>query len=296
MHALAAFEAAARLDSFARAADELCVTQSAVSHRIRQLEEHLGVRLFLRVHKHVLLTPHGERFLVGVREAMQQLAAAAAGVAEQRPARRLRVTCAPALASQILIPRLKSYLDRSDPLDIEIDTSTRMAELADEGFDLALRLGRAPWPGYEAELIAEERVVACCSPDYAARFGNVRHAGMLERATLIHGKPFSWAQWTRRVSGRPIALPPSSGLVFQEVWAAIDAATHGLGVVLSNQVSALEARRAGRLVPFVAESVDLQRHYYGVYRADSARLDAIRHFLDWFGPLVRDELSAIATS
>src|SRR4051812_35218137 len=187
MHALAAFEAAARLQTFARAAEELCVTQSAISHRIRQLEDHLGVKLFVRVHKQVVLTPPGQAFLREVRESMRRLAAASARV-NDRPARKLRVTSSPALASTVLIPHLKDYFDQCGYVDLEIDTSARVMDLEDDRFDLALRFGTGNWPGHAAELLVEEQIAALASPAYAQGFGRNRTVSDLSRAALISSK------------------------------------------------------------------------------------------------------------
>jgi DNA-binding transcriptional LysR family regulator len=284
MHALAAFEAAARLQTFARAAEELCVTQSAISHRIRQLEEHFGVRLFVRVHKQVVLTPPGQAFLVEVQESMRRLGNAAARVSD-RPPNKLRVTATPALAFNVLIPHLNEYFERSGYVELEVDTSPRSHDLAEDRYDLALRFGSGHWPGFEAELLAEERLCALASPAYAARFGVERPLADLARATLIHSKALPWGPWFKALGqAKPPPLP--EGLVFVDVAAAIDAAVHGLGVVLANRGTTVAQRRSGSLAPFVDATVHSPRHYYGVYRRESTRYEAIRDFVDWIAPLV----------
>jgi len=284
MHAITAFEAAARLGTFAQAAEELCVTQSAISHRIRLLEEHVGAPMFARVHKHVVLTAQGERFLTGVREAMRHLGTAAASLGGSVQSK-LRITSAPALASQILIPHLRTLLTRHEDLQLEIDTSTRLVDLRDGSYDLGLRFGAGPWPGLEHELLLNESVLALASPDYASSFGPRRTRTDLGRAKPIHSSAFSWQNWWKSI-GEPVPRGHASELTFPEVSAALDAAVHGLGVVLSNRLSSLDLRRRGLLVPFVDETVDLHRHYYAVYRADSPRLETIRAFIDWLLPCI----------
>lgn len=284
MHALAAFEAAARLQTFARAAEELCVTQSAISHRIRQLEEHFGVKLFVRVHKQVVLTPPGQTFLIEVRESMQRLSNAAARVSEQ-PAKQLRVTASPALAFTVLIPNLKDYFERYGNVDLEIDTSARVLDLEEDRFDLALRFGTDHYPGLVAELLVDEQLCALASPEYVQQFGRKRSVADLQSATLIHSKSFSWNQWFK-AAGEAISTSSPKGLVFVDVAAAIDAAVHGLGVVLANRGTTVIPRRTGSLIPFVDVTIRSHRHYYGVYRANSPRYETIRDFLDWIKPLV----------
>jgi len=286
MHALTAFEAAARLGTFAQAADELCVTQSAISHRIRVLEEHLGAPMFVRVHKHVVLTPQGERFLTGVREAMRQLGSAAASLASSGRSR-LRITSSPALASRILIPHLRDFMQRHEDLQLDIDASSRVVDLLEGTYDIALRFGTGPWPGLERELLLDESVIALASPDYAARYGAERSLASLASATLIHSSAFNWQTWLRAF-GAPLPPSQTAGLTFQDVAPALDAAVHGLGVVLANRLTSLDLRNRGLLVPFVDESVDQSRHYYAVYRADSPRIETIRSFLEWLLPCVRN--------
>lgn len=284
MHALAAFEAAARLQTFSKAAEEICVTQSAISHRIRQLEEHLGVKLFVRVHKQVVLTPPGQAFLTEVRESMERLSQASARVSDL-PVKRLRITASHALAFSVLIPHLNEFFERSGYVDLEIDTSSRVLDLDDDRFDLALRFGTGNWPGYATELLVEEQVIALASPKYAAKFGRKRSIADLTKAALIHSKPFSWSFWFKSL-GYPLPTSTTKGLVFVDVAAAVDAAAHGLGVVLANRGASAPARRNGNLVPFIDQTVESHRHYFGVYRRDSEQIATIRDFLDWIKPLV----------
>jgi len=279
IHALTAFEAAARLGTFARAAEELCITQSAVSHRIRQLEEQLGVSLFARAHMQVTLTKDGELFLKDARRAMRQLERAAGAVGPEA-SRRLRVTASPAFASQVLVPQLAGFLATHPEIQVEIDASTPNADLADGSFDVALRYGRGPWPRCESRLLLTERVMALAAPQYAARFGARRSMGDLHRAALIASRPFAWDDWLRALDAT-LPVQPGPRPHFGDNWAAVDAACHGLGVVLTNGLTSRAARREGRLVPFVDAQADLGLHYHGVFASDTPKRDAIATFLDW---------------
>jgi DNA-binding transcriptional LysR family regulator len=285
IHALTAFEAAARLGSFARAARELCITQSAVSHRIRVLEEQLGTTLFTRGHMQVVLTPDGQAFLKDVRRAMRQLEEAADALGPEA-SRRLRVTSSPAFAAQVLAPHLSRFLEAHPGVQVQIDASTPCMDLAEGGFDVALRFGRGPWPGCEARLLLSERVVAVASPGYAARFGAQRSLSDLPRAACIDSHPFSWEDWLRALQAPPIALPGARPR-FGDNWAAVDAAAHGLGVVLANRLTSRAGRHDGRLVPFVEAEADLGLHYHGVFAAGTAKRDAIEAFLDWVAQTAR---------
>lgn len=279
IHALMAFEAAARLGTFARAAQELCITQSAVSHRIRQLEAQLGVSLFARAHMQVTLTQDGEVFLKDARRAMRQLEQAAGAVGPEAH-RRLRVTASPAFASQVLVPQLAGFLAAHPGIEVDIDASTSNGDLAGGSFDVALRYGRGPWPRCDSRLLQAERVRALAAPQYAARFGARRSMDDLHRAALIASRPFDWDDWLRALGATP---PAQSGSRphFGDNWAAVAAAGHGLGVVLTNGLTSRAARREGRLVPFVDAQADLGLHYHGVFPSDSPKREAIETFLDW---------------
>lgn len=290
MHALEAFESAARLSTFAAAAEELSVTQSAISHRIRLLEEHLGARLFVRVHRQVVLTPQGEQFLRGVREAMAQVANAAARI-HARPGVALRITAAPSIAAHFLIPRMHRLIERMPELELEVDTSERVNDLNTEHFDVAVRLGAGTWAGCECEALLEERIRAFASPGYAAGFAAPRTFQALERAALIHNRSFSWTQWLRTTRG-PVAIAARGrGMRFHEHRAATDAAVHGLGVVLSNDLIVMDARRRGLLVPFLDRDASFNRHYFAVYRPQHERIATIKAFIAWLREVIADEMA-----
>jgi LysR family glycine cleavage system transcriptional activator len=279
MHALTAFEAAARLSSFAKAAEELCLTQSAISHRIRSLEEHLNARMFVRVHNQVVLTHQGERFLESVRHAIRMLNTGADSVTSAQ--KRLRVTSTPGMAAQILIPYLHQFLKAHPDLELEIDTSGKVVDMLNDTYDVALRLGTGPWPGLEQQLLLKDALVALASPDYCSRFEAIADKGArLSSATLIHCRSFSWEAWQRSLE-YSFEVSQPAGLNFGEVAAAMNAAVHSLGVVLSTHLASLDLRKHGLLVPFVDDVADLKQHYYILYRPDSPRMPQIRAFAEW---------------
>jgi DNA-binding transcriptional LysR family regulator len=279
MHALTAFEAAARLGSFAKAAEELCLTQSAISHRIRLLEEHLSARMFVRVHNQVVLTHQGERFLDSVRQAIRTLNTGADSVTSVQE--RLRVTSTPAVAAQILIPRLHEFLNAHPDLELEIDTSGKVVDMLTDTYDVALRYGTGPWPGLEQQLLLKEAVVALASPEYRSRFDAIADKGArLSSAALIHCRSFSWQAWERSVD-YSFEVSQAGGLNFGEVAAAMNAAVHSLGVVLSTHLASLDLRKRGLLVPYVDDEVDVRQHYYILYRRDSSRMRQVQAFAAW---------------
>src|SRR5258708_32985913 len=154
LHLLTAFDAVARLGSFARAADELCLTQSAVSHRIRRLERQLEVDLLLRGGKRIAVTDAGRQLLHTVRDLMTRLQRATAGLATSR--RRLRISMAPAIANFWLVPRLRTFQALHPGVELEIHATLEIVDLKAGEADVCVRSGPGNWPGLEAMRLSHE--------------------------------------------------------------------------------------------------------------------------------------------
>lgn len=184
LQTLAAFEAAARLQSFARAADELCVTHSAVSHRIRLLENHLGARLFLRLGKKVVLTPQRSSFLETVTRALELLRARVASAARQS-GRRLRLSTLPAFAHSWLVYRIERFLRAHPDIDLEIDTTPSVVDLKSGEADLAIRHGLGNWEGLEVIRFLDDELQAVCSPDFRDAHPQIKEPRDLKGVTLL---------------------------------------------------------------------------------------------------------------
>ena len=160
LHALPAFEAAARLGSFQAAAAALHLTPSAISHRIRQLETHLGQDLFERRHRAIALTPAGRRYLAVVRDALLRLDEASA-VLRAPKRERLRISAAPALGSTWLVSRVAAYQAGHPTVEFSLATATGLGPLLNGEADIGLRYGEEEWPGLLAWKLFEERVFPC---------------------------------------------------------------------------------------------------------------------------------------
>src|SRR3954464_6645198 len=145
LSALRPFEAAARLESFSRAAEELSLTHGAVSHQVRALEEHLGTPLFSRQGKRVTVTPAGRAFAEAVRNALQEIARAADVAAAKPRGNRLSVSVLPSFAARWLMPRMIRFMDAHPDIEINVDATTGLANFAAEEVDIAIRFGRGPW-------------------------------------------------------------------------------------------------------------------------------------------------------
>lgn len=242
--ALRAFEAAARHLNFSRAADELYITHSAVSHQIKALEAHLEVKLFRRSGRAMLLTGEGQRFYAHVREAFLRLQK---GVAELRPGARrgtLTVSVLPGFAARWLVPRLPEFYRRHPELDVNLRATTGLTDFSREDVDLAVRFGPGQWPGLTAEKLLDEEIFPVCSPRY--RGGKLpRSAEELLGCILLHHVYEPWEEWFRAVGLKAAAIPPGPG--FSESNLLLKAAVEGQGVALALGVLVQSELKSGEL-------------------------------------------------
>lgn len=248
--ALRAFEAAARHLSFTRAAAELCVTQAAISHQIRLLEERLGVRLFERRGHSLALTVSGQAYLPELAGALDRIAAATMRIAEPQ-SRPLRITVLPSFASKWLVPRLEDFHTRHPGIDVRLDSSAEPWAFTTERFDFGIRSGLGNWPGLKADLIAHETLSPVCSPSFMDRCP-LRVPADLLRARLLHDTPRSaWKNWFDLAGVDEAETETDAGVSFNDANLALQAAMDGQGVALGRLVLAADALRCGRLIrPF----------------------------------------------
>ncbi|SOE00837.1 transcriptional regulator GcvA [Caenispirillum bisanense] len=248
LNSLRLFEAAGRHLSFKQAAEELCVTPSAVSHGIQTLEDWLGVALFVRGNRSISLTAAGRAYLPQVREALSRLASASESVPGRRTARggRLHVSVATSFGLRWLIPRLPRFNARHPDIEVMLDTSRGAAELPGDGIDLAIRRGTGEWRRIDAVCLAVEDLVPVCAPDVARR---IHDAGDLARTSLLHvvGLDEDWDAWAA-LAGLD-GLDTARGQRFDTIHMALEAAAQGLGVAVGRLPLVSADIAAGRLVP-----------------------------------------------
>lgn len=228
LHTLAAFEAAARLGGFRQAAESLHLTPSAVSHRIRELEAHLGKPLFERRHRGVSLTPAGQRYYAAVHDALLRIADCTDALRDA-PRKRLRLSVAPAIGSKWLVGRLAEY-ERSHPeIEFELSTGTDLGPLLAGEADVGLRYGEDDWPGLEAWKLFDETVIAVCSPAYRNRLPELPDPAALDRAYLLRHPLLSWPRW---FSAAGLQRPEPEGTLYKDALLMLEAAAAGQGVAL----------------------------------------------------------------
>jgi LysR family glycine cleavage system transcriptional activator len=271
---LPAFEAAARLGSFLAAAEALHLTPSAISHRIKQLEEHLGQPLFERRHRAVVLTAAGRRYLAVVREALLRLDEASAVLRAPRR-ERLRISAAPALGSKWLVARVAEYQQGHPDLEFTLGTATGLGPLLNGEADIGLRYGEEEWPGLLAWKLFEERVFPVCSPTLAA---NLQTPTDLDGVRLLRHPLLSWSRWFAAAGLR--RPEPASGPTYEDALLMLEAAVAGHGVALMAATLAQPYLDEGRLVrPFAEDCPD--RSFYIVAPPAVQEKPAIMDFIRW---------------
>jgi len=274
LHTLPAFEAAARLGSFLAAAEALYLTPSAISHRIKQLEEHLGQPLFERRHRAVVLTAAGRRYLAVVREALLRLDEASAVLRAPRR-ERLRISAAPALGSKWLVARVAEYQQGHPDLEFTLGTATGLRPLLNGEADIGLRYGEEEWPGLLAWKLFEERVFPVCSPTLAA---NLQTPTDLDGVRLLRHPLLSWSRWFAAAGLR--RPEPASGPTYEDALLMLEAAVAGHGVALMAATLAQPYLDEGRLVrPFAEDCPD--RSFYIVAPPAVQEKPAIMDFIRW---------------
>lgn len=238
LDALRIFVAAARHLSFTEAANELCLTQSAVSHRIRGLEEELGIALFHRLTRRLELTPAGRELANKIGRAIADIDRSVADLDRSDHAGPLKVTMLPSVASLWLIPRLSRLYRRDPQLHVQVIADPKLLDLRAEGIDLAIRFCRAPTPGYVATRLMGDRVLPVCAPTLLRQHGPVQGLDQLLGMPLLHdsgtendGSESDWQSWLTH-HGRPDALC-HAGPRFSEAGMLVNAAVLGLGVALA---------------------------------------------------------------
>ncbi len=249
LQTLRAFEAAGRLKSYTKAAEELGLTHGAVSHRIRELEERLDVALFTRVGNTMQLTEVGQRLDAQVRQGLSLLERA---FTSPRAAAKLKrpivISSVSSIASTWLFARLSEFRAEHPELDFDLRVADGLSDFKKEGIDLGVRLGRGGWASLHAAKLFDEALTPVCTPEYRDRF-DLRAPVDLQRATLLRNPWTPWASWFS-AAGLDWA-EPASGPMFDNAPLLLRAAVGGHGVALGRQWLAIDEIRAGRLVtPF----------------------------------------------
>lgn len=279
LQTLRAFEAAARLKSYSKAAEELGLTHGAVSHRIRELEQRQGVTLFKRAGNTMQLTPEGQQLEAQVRQGLSILEQAFPSKRPSaKPSRHIVVASVPSIASTWLFQRMAQFRAENPGIDIDLRATEALNDYRKEGIDIGVRLGRGGWPGLHAQKLFDEALTPICTPAYRDRM-QLHTPADLQRATMLRNP---WTPWARWFSAAGLPWPePTTGPKFDDALLLLRAALDGQGVALGRQWLAVDELRAGRLVtPFDIAVRDDFAYWLVWPTGKTLKPDAAR-FRDW---------------
>jgi LysR family glycine cleavage system transcriptional activator len=283
--ALRAFEAAARLASFSRAARELHVTPAAVSHQIRGLEQYLDVTLFRRTGRRLVLTEQGQVAAEQFREGFERLAQGVDLLRASGGRGTVKVSTTTAFATRWLVPRLGRFLRRHPGIDLRFRAGTQPVDFDQDDVDVAVRIARGGVAGTVAVPLFGESLAPLASPAFARRHG-IRRPADLARVPLIHddslrrtGRPPGWSQWLRRAAVRGVDVTP--GLHFDDGHLVLQAAAGGRGVALGRLAYALDDIEARRLRLLFEPVLDSDLRYYLLIPEMRATEPPIASFRAW---------------
>ena len=284
LHALAAFEAVARLHSFAKAADELCITHGAVSHRIKQLENHFGSQLFSRRGRTVALTAKGTYFLGAVLNALSTLQEAAIRLAGETH-KTVHVNVGPSFARNWLVERLGDFYQKHPEIDIELSATkltkmSKLTSLKSDGADIEVRYGTSDeWTGFDSIKLLAGQLFPVCSPAYREKQGGLNKPDDLLKAVLLRLPHEPWKPWFI-AAGLP-ANEPLRGPLFSDAGLMLETAANGQGIALARSLIVDDYLASGRLVKLWDISIPSPQAYYAIFSAKVSARPEVHTLINW---------------
>ena len=285
---LRALEALDRLGSASAVAEELSLTQSAISRQLQALEQQMGADLVLRDRKRLTLTPSAQAYAAEIRDALDRIVQASLRLQVLPEGGTLNLAILPAFGMRWLMPRLPAFTRLHPEVTINMATRLQPFNFATETFDAAIHFGRNDWPGTDSLLLRSERMLPVCAPALAADAARADPAALLEVPLLhIQTRPQAWKHWFAAqgvdVSG------PLAGTMYDQFSTITQAALHGLGVALMPDYLVEADLAAGRLVKAHGEPVEAQGAYYLVWPLARSRDPALTLFRDWLASQAQPE-------
>lgn len=287
LNSVRAFEAAARHLSFKRAAEELFVTPAAVSYQIKILEDFLGIELFVRENRLVLLTQAGQRCYSDIKSGFEQIAKGIEKAQAEQKSGILTVSAGPAFTVKWLAPRLHEFVEQYPDIDARVSASLSFADLRHDNIDAAIRFGNIPKGDIAIEELMGEVAIPLCHPNLLTGSNGFNSPKALAQHTLIHDDSLIFnpkaPTWESCLREKGISeVDPSRGLRFNQADHALQAAIDGSGVILARRVLALPDIQAGRLVaPFPDWKIPTGMSYYFASLPEKASTYKVSAFRDW---------------
>lgn len=295
--ALPAFEASARLQSFTLAAEELYVTQAAISRQIRVLEETLGVRLFERSHRQVRLTDQGQRFQHAVAVALDLVEGATRELRGQIASTDLTIAADISMAHLWLLPRFPKFREEYPDIPVSILASENEEDCLKDGVHLALLYGNGDWPGFDARLLVPEEIFPVCSPSYLSKRPEINEPkDMLNEVLLdLRGERWDWVDWQQWLTEQDMAIPDDvQFLAFNNLPLLIQASCRGQGIGLGWRGLVDDLLEDGTLVKPFDLSLVTGRGYYVITRANIRMSPETKTLYDWVVRVSESDLEAVS--
>lgn len=284
--ALAAFDSVARLGSFSQAADELSLTQGAISRQVMSLEEQLDVRLFDRGARGVTLTPEGKAYAKAIGAALSDIRAASLNIMTKTNGKVLNLAMLPTFGTRWLLPRIPKFVAAHPEITINFATRIGQFDFEREGIDLAIHIGQPDWPNAECTFLMDEMVAPICSPEFLAAHP-LHSPAQLADMSLLHmaSRPGAWAQWFESLGIDP---PIAQGMRFEQFSNVAQACNAGLGVALMPLFLIDIELRSGQLVQALDHQWQSPSSYYAVAPLSRVNHTPVVQFKRW----LLDEISA----
>ncbi|MCB6183247.1 transcriptional regulator GcvA [Leeia sp. TBRC 13508] len=285
--AVRVFEVAARHESFQRAGQELFLSAGAVAHQVKLLENWLGVKLFLRQARGLVLTPAGKRYADSIRPLLAQIETISK-VAQSRGSddRLVTVSATPSLVTRWLMPRLGHWREKEPEVELRLLASVAPVDFLRDGTDVAIRLGNGPYHGLMSDILMAEEFCAVSSPSFLKKFKKFTHPKDLLGVPLLHDESESripdqidWHMWMAELG---VKIPATvTGLRFSHTYLTIEAAISGQGVAIASLPMVVDDLKAGRLVQVLPHRVPGPYQYHLLRLPDAERRPAVKSFCDW---------------
>jgi LysR family transcriptional regulator, glycine cleavage system transcriptional activator len=280
LNALRSFDAAARHLSFTHAAEELCVTQGAVSHQIKALERELGVQLFKRRRNGLVITDAGRDYLAVVHDVFDRLELGTDRLLQRQRSGTITVSTSPDFAAKWLVAHLGRFAEAHPEIELKLSATMHHVDFAREDVDIAIRHGNGIWPGLDAVNLTAEELFPVCSPSVVTKHGGIHEPGDLLRFPLLHlDDRLDWLRWLE-AAGAP-SEGPLHGPILNHASMLIDAAIDGQGIALARTMLTMSDVIAGRLLRLFQAALPLKNTYWIICPKATRSLPKITAFRDW---------------
>lgn len=277
LNALRVFVAVARCGGVSRAAEELNLTHSAVSHQIRALQSELGITLFEKSGRGLLLTEQARVYVQRIESAFKEIEEATLEVTTHNR-HRLRISTIPSFAARWLLPRLGDFIATCPDVDVEVQSSHRAADVKGGEVDIGIRFDTGPHPGLYSERLMRDWLFPVCSPEFAKKYALCDTSG-IDGVPLMHSEREPWSSWFPAAG--IVADEPEHGILFNDSALMLQAAAAGQGLCLARQSIVYDELQSGRLVRPFSTYVESPFSYFFVCRREKLATPPIAAFRTW---------------